>query len=46
MRWIADPGDRKGADLTAYRIGNLIALVLCAVVVAVPVAWLLAQVLR
>jgi hypothetical protein len=46
MRRLADPGDRKGSDLVAYRIGNLIAAVLMAAVVALPVAWWLAQVLR
>lgn len=46
MTWLSDPGDRKGADLVAYRIGNFLALLIVCAVVAVPLAWWLVQVLR
>jgi hypothetical protein len=46
MEWLTDAGDRKGSDLAAFRVGNFIALVICAAVVAAPVTWFLLQVLR
>lgn len=46
MGWLSDPGDRKGADLVAYRIGNAIALLIVCAPVAALLAWWLVQVLR
>jgi predicted lipid-binding transport protein (Tim44 family) len=39
MRWLADPGDRTGADRVIYRIGSWIAILLMLAAVAAPIAW-------
>lgn len=46
MGWLTDPGDRKGSDLVAFRVGNFLALLIVCALVAVPLMWWLAQVLR